>query len=380
MDPPLLLKRGMKVQSSLGARWGWVAGLLVAGLSSFSSELSWAVTAEELGATWATGSGAVRSQDWREMLTLFAEDAETQSLLQDIERRLGASSLEDIARIVSLCPDLPGSVDGRFSHQTQTFSASRTPSGAPNFGAGAASARARALDVREEHGETQERLRLATVTGVCMRPGRSLLDSFGVMVHELTHFRGWRGLEEDEDDVLNYRNRSDFALREVEAPGGEVEAYTAQGRALCRLEQRTGVRSNDSLMRYFNSDCELSDRAGLITNILDRRGYRRNFEQQFDAWVAREKAEARSQIEYHRGELRSLTARNLGAMQNNVGVYRNNIGVYERRGDLAGVSRARAQLAEAERSAAFYEDYLSRIDAEAERLERRLETLNARFP
>lgn len=332
---PLLKRALMSLAMGVGA---WVS--LVAASSG-----AWAVTADELRGVWASGSGRVSSTDWREMIAVFQEDAETNAILTDIQRRLGASNVEGIARIIELCPELQGNTQGHFAHQTRTFSrAQMSETVTSDFGAEARALRPRGIESRVERLPTVDRLTVATVEKVCMRPGLNLLDAFGVMVHELTHFRGWQALREI--DVLDYRDEHEFAEREVLEAGGELEAYTAQGRALCRLAQRSGVTSRDTVTRYFDSDCQLSDRSGLIRNILDTRGYRQKFEEEFRDSVAREKAHVAEQITWHQERLLPMAENN---------------------------ARVRGREA-------FNLEYIERIRAEIVRLEDRARELDRRFP
>ena len=348
---PSVLRLPMLSLRPVGAvRWNTLLKGFTLGFSAFLGlglgSHSWAVTPDELRTTWATGSGRVSSEDWSEMISLFREDDETNAILGDIQRKLGASRFEDIARIVELCPSLEGNTQGRFSHKTRYFERSQS-SGTitADFGAEARAEQAQGVASRVERRATMDRLTVASVNQVCIRPGLSVLDAFGVLVHELTHFRGWEALKEV--DVLDYRDEHEFAEREVLVPGGELEAYTAQGRALCRLEKRTAVASRDTLMRYFDSDCNLSDRAGLVRNILDSRGYRQSFEREFRNTVSHQKSQAARSLEMHRNRL---------------------LPIAEQNAEIPGANQA------------FNQDYVVRIRAEIQRLERRIEDLDRRFP
>jgi hypothetical protein len=100
------------------------------------------------------------------------------------------------------------------------------------------------------------------------------------------------------------------------------------------------------MMRFFDSDCQLADRNGLVLNILDQRGYRRRFEAEFRQKVADEKSAVAQSLAWHRESLLPMAEHN---------------------------SSVRGHEE-------FNRQYAERIRAEIRRLEDRVVELDRRFP
>ena len=118
----------------------------------------------------------------------------------------------------------------------------------------------------------------------------TLFEAFTTFMHELTHVARWqRWLQ---DSLMEYESFDAFVDAELMRPGGEWEAYVAEGAAAARLMRQLppGAGFVPALARYFDAEGQLTDAPGLRRFILaplsaKGLGYREQFVEVFQGQV-----------------------------------------------------------------------------------------------
>lgn len=248
--------------------------LLSSWVGSFSVFAS-SVTFHDLNQKWSqTGTTSISDDQLNQIVTLMTEDPETDELLQIVLKKIGATSPQDLFKILKLCPDLPSNQAGQFvagknqySMMTLPLPGSERPLSPDTEEAVKKSFVSQITDT-----DVLRMVRWEEWPSVCIKPGQTVLDTFIAFVHEFTHFRGHQELQTT--DVLDYRDQNDYIERILDDPDGEMRAYIAEYRALKRLKHRVFIPMEYPIESYMDSEGNVVDRAGIRKHILDRLGYR----------------------------------------------------------------------------------------------------------
>jgi len=285
-------------------------------LGGFDGEIAFAQSAthpSELRRNWASEShGPIRSSEWDRIVDIMDDDPEVFILLDEVRSKLGLSHISDLQRIISVSSTLEPRVQGLYSHQeSRTLKAHIEPTSAipatvlpEHREPGTSATRTITSDLIEE-----------TITektpSICIRNGLDTFEAISTLVHELKHLHG------DEftvtEDPLDFQNKEDYVARILEAPGGELESFVTQARAIIRLSQKTGVpiTHERKLVSFFDTSGTLKDREGLKQYILDDLGYRERLSQDYHSLLSSGASSAQTRLSYHRTHLASGIQENL---------------------------------------------------------------------
>jgi len=247
-------------------------------VSAFASPIS----LNQLYQKWSqAGATTISNDQLNQLLVLMEEDPETEELLQIVLKKMGASSPQDLLKILKLCPDMPSNQAGLFKGGKSQLLMGTLP--LPGV------ERPFSPDTEEEikksfvsqvtDTDVLRIIRWEEWPTVCIKPGQTVLESFSAFVHELTHFRGYESLRTT--DALSYQDQDDYVERMLDDPEGEMQAYIAQYRAFKRLKKRVTIIGEYPMESYMDSDGNVVDRAGIRKHILDRLGYRAALYEEF---------------------------------------------------------------------------------------------------
>jgi hypothetical protein len=198
---------------------------------------------------------------------------------------------------------------------------------------------------------TQLILDIARPPTIDLRSGLTHFETYAVFAHELTHLRAYKPFQAMDEDILDYAGPGDYVARTLLAPGGEFDAFVAQGRAVARLRTRdvsTVMTPQYPIERFFAADGLLVDREGLVRFVLEDLGYRASLEKEYHDKVIAAYDLASRELEWHEGPLRAeLADRKARALRN------------ETRGTMTFLVRYEERVAEA----------IRRLNARLKRLE-----------
>jgi hypothetical protein len=287
--------------------WIAAAAVVLATLGVSASPAQAAVTAQELSQQVTPQyTERLTQAQWDRLTGIMSEDPEVFTLLDDVREKLGLQSISEIHKIVRFRDDLPENVQGTYEHSVKSFmNASLTqPDADPGLLQDKAKeAVANSVATRLEKGPTINELIVERTPTICVRDGLDTFATLSTLVHELQHLRGDEFV--DHEDILDFRDESDFIERNIDAPGGEMEAFTTQMRAVIRLSQRSGKRiiKEYEMLRYFDANGNLIDRAGLRKYVLDDLGYRERLAKEYGRSLTASYQNTQSRLRYHEGPL-----------------------------------------------------------------------------
>ena len=94
------------------------------------------------------------------------------------------------------------------------------------------------IDRKQTFSRNFEHLQVAFMPKICVREGLNVLQTYLVLFHELTHLQGLDPFYEP--DLFTFSDEHkvrDYYFKELEKPGGEVDAFIAQLGAFRRLQE-----------------------------------------------------------------------------------------------------------------------------------------------
>lgn len=123
---------------------------------------------------------------------------------------------------------------------------------------------------------------------ILVKPGLSVLETYLVLYHELTHLVKTDPFERT--DIMSFdeaSKESDYFFKELERPGGELEAYLAQIAAFDRVRERYQVPAEVVLERFLTGKGRLlyRNRAAFLRHLLYEGGYQQQLQYQLDAEI-----------------------------------------------------------------------------------------------
>lgn len=330
----------------------WIALILLCSSIEWISQTSYAFSDSELDQEWSSSkSTQLNDAQLDLLLSLTQEDSETQKLLEDILKKIGAIRPDQLLSVLKLCPELSKSEGGMFipgKRQISMKSLSLPEEESPW-----------SVEVEEEvqksfsSERTQtEVLRITkweSFPTVCVRPGQSVLNSFLAFVHEFTHFKGYTPLKSV--DVLEYRDGNDYAKKNIQDSWGELVAYTAEYSAWKRIKNRLGLNATYPMERFFDSQGNLVDRAGIEKYILDTLGYRSVLVSEFHGKVRNQHDSELELLSWFKTGLRKKIEQSIRS----------------------------AEVEKNEKKYLFYSSYLKNLQKEIGKLEGRIQEMERRF-
>lgn len=201
---------------------------------------------------------------------LMLVDSKAKVLLNDVETTLNNHGIKSVEEIITVCQEDDENAGGFFSQEINTLDQRAVIPG---------------YSVSDWSAETKEKLKAAysskilkltfleillatTRPTVCVMPGQSLRDAYGVFVHELTHF-----LKNDQfraqEDLMNLTSYEEWLTSTINVPGGEFDAFEADLGATARLLQRLGVTNPNVNSPYIDVNGNLTDPEGLREFLLE---------------------------------------------------------------------------------------------------------------
>lgn len=367
--------------------WAFLSAFFCA-VSGFFPSVSFAVTSAELKAIWTEpGDTTLSPDELQKLIDLALEDPETQALVEEVTLRIGAIAPSELIRIIKLCP--PENItneNGLFSPVTDYyFSGLELPDREVKWDPSILEKAKNGLASRKYRTDTVEQIEIERMPEICFRSGLPLLESFATFVHELTHFLGHRNYSNlslfDAEIILReYRDENDYAEKEIERAGGEMDAFTAQTKAVTRLKNRSGYAGPTYMTElFFDSRGNLKDRAGLKRYLLDDLRYRDRLRMEFRHNVEKSANQILSDLDWY-GKVRQTTENNLRITRANIERMQGNLSRIPRgRANPSDAQKVMEILRDQERNEAYLNDYLLKVSREMERKRQLLEELKARF-
>lgn len=214
---------------------------------------------------------------------LFDASAEGRSLLRKARRKLKFSQRSQLASIFSFCngSQLGGGRRGLFMYRVDylyrpkdeqewqgvtpgSLDKLKKPRQYPIFAS---------KSYYTQHFEHRE---VVFQPSICIAPGMSVLDTYLVLVHELTHlvetepFDTYELMHFDEDDP-----EDSYYFKELRRDGGEVDAYLAQMKALLDIRERFDLNIDLGIEHYLTDQGRLSvaQKAPFMRHLLYKLGY-----------------------------------------------------------------------------------------------------------
>ena len=122
-----------------------------------------------------------------------------------------------------------------------------------------------------------QHLEVAFKPVICVKQGLSVLQTYLVLVHELTHLA-----DSDPFAVLdlhafdNSEKEKRFYFAQLSIPGGELDAHLAQLQAYSELKKRFGYKGDSVLQPYLDGKGRLliREREAFLLHLLDQANYR----------------------------------------------------------------------------------------------------------
>lgn len=358
------------------------------GLLLASSALA-TVTPSELRGKWVLPKERVLNEKkWGRMIELMNEDDETRGLLEGVTSRLRIPGPEHLIPMISLCPK--GSGGGIDEYRIWIRDVSAPIYLVPDHEkwmneilAGSSGV----MDYRLLATESRYELRLAHSPEMCIRSGDSMLFSYLGVVHEFTHLSRYQPLKDF--NALEFQGADDYARKRLSSEGGEIEAYSAEIRALKRLKSEGRARWYFSPMeRFFDSRGNLTNREGLARHLLDKVGYGRDFRRDFLRKVSEQHEESSRRLE-RMLKLDGPNAREkLLAAEKGLLGYQESLASLEKalkigpppHDSATKIAEAQGQVEASDQERALLKAYLEGMEAEAARLQAEVKEIERRFP
>lgn len=331
----------------------------------------------DLRQTWVRTGEVITPEKFDQLLELMHEDPETDRLLQDVTRKLGASSPQEILKIVSLCDTKVGG-NSRTREWTVTGPLKFPVKGAQPRLPEEERIRASYLK-RRIITPTEVRLDFAYPHAICLAADKSLLETYSAIVHELTHFLGDQAF--DEVDVLRFEDEDHYVREELESRGGELEAYVADGSATLRLKKKRGgwMLPGFATEKFFDADGKLVDREGLKKAILDS-GYGADFRAQFAREVKRQFQDALKMRDDHRRYAANARRDAKDFEQRLKAAKARMESLKKKRTKPAEVQALQKSILDLQARHRFFSQYAVRAEKRSQELDRRQQAIAMKFP
>ncbi|OFZ53934.1 MAG: hypothetical protein A2428_07170 [Bdellovibrionales bacterium RIFOXYC1_FULL_54_43] len=318
----------------------------------FAAQSAFTLTHSPFFERWLNPGEELTTATFKRLLDIAKEDPDAYELVQTAAARLNTASPDELITIVKLCPEVQV---GEFRTSTSTLSAepSRNWEQAIEENPELKDKVSRGYETAETRTPTRAILKILTELTICINPDRTLLDSYATLIHELAHYRGY-SLFNARQDPLDFKDLEDYLAKVIRMPGGELEAYSTQYRALKRLKAMTRLPYSDSLEIFFTDYGDVVDEDKLsefILNTLADGLYRKSLTTNFINLVVSDYNSTVRDYNLNVSEYRPLARRNLA--------------IVTRNGD-----RQKQE---------YYANYVAALDAEIEAQVVRLEELKSRF-
>lgn len=333
----------------------WIVRILffssIGSIGQFS-QISYALSSLDVDQQWSpSGSSVLTRAQIDQLLNLADEDPEVRHLVDSILKKTEVLSPDQLLSVLKLCPELTQSEGGMFipgKRQISMKSLSLPEEESP-WSSEVEEAMQKSFASERIKTSVLNLSKWESLPTVCVRPGQTVLNSFLAFIHEFTHFRGYVALKSI--DVLEYLDGDDYAKKNIKDSWGELLAYTAEYSVLKRIKNRLGLTKSYPMERFFDSQGNLEDSAGLEKYILNTLGYRSILVSEFEGKVKSQYNTEIDLLNWFKVGLRKKIEQNIRS----------------------------AEVEKNERKRAFYSNYLKNLQKEIERLEGRIQEMERRF-
>ncbi len=230
------------------------------------------------------------------LFSLFRADPEGRLLLRKAWKKLKFSGASDLDRILCFCDSrqLGGYRDrrGLFIQESAGFYRAKNEREWKPVTRGALEKlnnpeKYPVIDQKEWSTRNFHHMETAFLPKICLRKGLSVLQTYLVLYHELTHLVGSEPFQElDLFGFSNLRMEQEFYFRELERPGGEMAAFLAQMKAFQRLKDRHGFPAQTVLESFLTEKGRLvyREKKAFLSHLL----YEANYKQHLDEYLAQQ--------------------------------------------------------------------------------------------
>ncbi len=201
--------------------------------------------AAELRQSWLGGGSQVTLGALENLEKKINEDPENQSVLAQAEAKVGAHSMNEFSKVITICgKDVPESVQGLTSSQRTSYPIFRSDDSIMEGKTPEESYRAEIEKFKSDEGAVSARevitpgyafVAVQNGLSICLRQDLTFDDAVLTLIHELTHFVQLDPT--NEADILSFKDENEYLMNRVLVPGGEVDAFMTQFRAQIRQEK-----------------------------------------------------------------------------------------------------------------------------------------------
>lgn len=312
------------------------------------------ITSSRLLQPWVKKGAIVDSTAIQLMLQLFSEDQASNQVLEQVASKMGAIRLADVFSVIHFINE-PLELG-----EAETHPGKMTVHQIFNEWDGSEDNKARAylklerdnyFSYKIERNPISIQIKTAKAPCILMHSDRTLIESFGNLLHELVHILA--EFEPHEPlDVTAFHSTSELISGMLLQKGGEFDAYREGTSGYLRAKKKYKLKVSTPYDRYFDSGGKLADSDGLKSEILGDDFY--------GGYIGFFKAEARKQVR-NQLILQKLKQANLLTnrykIQDSISAFKN----YLSKSGLDSENRA-----EAEKKLEFFEDFVQKLEAEIE--------------
>lgn len=213
---------------------------------------------------WVNSKTADAKKAFGPIKRLMLIDPKAKILLNEVEATLKSHGINSVEEIITVCQEDDENAGGFFNQEIDSVDQRLVIPG---------------ISVSDWSVEAKEKLKsaysskvlklafmeilLATTTPtVCVMPGETLREAYGVFVHELTHFLKTDQFQAQEV-MMNLTSYEEWLAGTINLPGGEFDAFEADLGATARLLRRLGVANPNVNSPYLDEHGDLIDPEGL---------------------------------------------------------------------------------------------------------------------
>jgi len=221
--------------------------------------------------------------EMRPIYALLDADVEGRTLVRNALRKLGVSKRQQLNQIFSFCEasQLGGDRRGLYMYSVDYLYRPRQETKWRELSKGSLAKLANpqqypVMDSKSWYTTHFEHRKVVFRPQICVARGLNVLETYLVLVHELTHLVGTDPFADM--DLLGWdeaQRERDYYFLELGRKGGEVDAYLAQLDAFKRLKQRFSLQAEMGLEQFLSDKGNLlyRDRKAFMRHLLYKVGY-----------------------------------------------------------------------------------------------------------
>ena len=243
-------------------------------------------------------------------------------LIELVKKKLGIKEDKELLNFIRYCSDSElgdsGRIRGLFLNKLH-YNVTPKFYSTPDWSASTNQLIKNAYHVIEKEDDTHFKVFMISNPQICLRKGMSTVDSYSVLIHELTHF--YFTNFEKRNSLERSNDKDKFIQEELMRDGGEFAAFTLQAKTVTRLNKLfPGIIQKTAIHSYFDDDGNLIDKEGLQNHILYTLDYDDNFQKAYN-----ENQKLKKDIIKRKKNGLEIITTNIDIASSNVNVFKNNL-------------------------------------------------------